>query len=159
MRQKSWLVNTTKIHGELLKLGIQAAQSTVSIVHNHTQGIASIDLFLVPVMDPGPIRLGDDLRIRHRHTTLPRGSHHPRDVQTRLPESPREADRYPAQGEASKRSLTVRWPPNVLGSPLEHPKDKPHHLLKAGRLVSARTHCARPAALTTSFIAFSSNSS
>jgi hypothetical protein len=53
----------TKIYGELLKLGIQVAQSTVSIymiprpdrpsqswktfVHNHTEGIASIDLFVV----------------------------------------------------------------------------------------------------------------
>jgi len=54
----------TKIHGELLKLGIQVAQSTVSIymvprpdrplqtwktfVRNHMEGIASIDLFVVP---------------------------------------------------------------------------------------------------------------
>jgi hypothetical protein len=56
----------TKIHGELLKLGIQVAQSTVSIymvprrdrplqtwktfVRNHTEGIASIDLFVVPTI-------------------------------------------------------------------------------------------------------------
>jgi hypothetical protein len=54
----------TKIHGELLKLGIEVAQSTVSIymvprpdrplqswktfVRNHMEGIASIDLFVVP---------------------------------------------------------------------------------------------------------------
>src|SRR5262249_2453935 len=53
----------TKIHGELLRLGIQVAQSTVSIymvprpdrplqtwktfVRNHMEGIASIDLFVV----------------------------------------------------------------------------------------------------------------
>src|SRR5947208_2866132 len=56
----------TKIHGELLKLGIQVAQSTVSIymvprpdrpvqtwktfVRNHMEGIAAIDLFVVPTI-------------------------------------------------------------------------------------------------------------
>jgi Integrase core domain len=56
----------TKIHGELLKLGIAVAQSTVSIymvprsarplqtwktfVRNHMEGIASIDLFVVPTI-------------------------------------------------------------------------------------------------------------
>src|SRR2546430_15304318 len=56
----------TKIHGELLKLGIQVAQSTVSIymvprrdrplqtwktfVRNHMEGIAAIDLFMVPTI-------------------------------------------------------------------------------------------------------------
>ena len=55
-----------KIHGELLKLGIDVAQSTVSIymvprqdrplqtwktfLRNHTEGIASIDLFVVPTI-------------------------------------------------------------------------------------------------------------
>jgi Integrase core domain len=54
------------MHGELLKLGIQVAQSTVSIymvsrrgrplqtwktfIHNHAEGIASIDLFVVPTI-------------------------------------------------------------------------------------------------------------
>jgi integrase-like protein len=56
----------TKIHGELLKLDIQVAQSTVSIymvprqdrplqtwktfLRNHMEGIASIDLFVVPTI-------------------------------------------------------------------------------------------------------------
>jgi Integrase core domain len=56
----------TKIHGELLKLGIDVAQSTVSIymvprrdrplqtwkafLCNHVEGIASIDLFVVPTI-------------------------------------------------------------------------------------------------------------
>src|SRR5215831_5320047 len=56
----------TKIHGELLKLGIEVAQSTVSIymvprrdrplqtwkmfLCNHMEGIASIDLFVVPTI-------------------------------------------------------------------------------------------------------------
>jgi Integrase core domain len=55
-----------KIHGELLKLGIEVAQSTVSIymvprpdrplqtwktfVRNHMEGIAAIDLFVVPTI-------------------------------------------------------------------------------------------------------------
>jgi hypothetical protein len=57
------LWGTPKIHGELLKLGIDVAQSTVSkymvsrqgrplqtwktFLRNHTEGIASIDLFVV----------------------------------------------------------------------------------------------------------------
>src|SRR5260221_13984136 len=60
------LWGATKIHGELLKLGIQVAQSTVSIymvprrdrplqtwktfLRNHMEGIASIDLFVVPTI-------------------------------------------------------------------------------------------------------------
>src|SRR5437870_2325706 len=60
------LWGATKIHGELLKLGIQVAQSTVSIymvprrdrplqtwktfLGNHMEGIASIDLFVVPTI-------------------------------------------------------------------------------------------------------------
>ena len=55
-----------RIHGELLKLGIEVAQSTVSIymvprrdrplqtwktfLRNHVEGIASIDLFVVPTI-------------------------------------------------------------------------------------------------------------
>jgi hypothetical protein len=55
-----------KIHGELLKLGIDVAQSTVSIymvprqgrplqtwktfLRNHAEGIASVDLFVVPTI-------------------------------------------------------------------------------------------------------------
>jgi transposase InsO family protein len=60
------LWGATKIHGELLKLGIQVAQSTVSIymvprrdrplqtwktfLCNHMDGIAAIDLFVVPTI-------------------------------------------------------------------------------------------------------------
>src|ERR1700745_2084278 len=60
------LCGATKIHGELLKLGIDVAQSTVSIymvprrdrplqtrktfLRNHMEGIASIDLFVVPTI-------------------------------------------------------------------------------------------------------------
>src|SRR5256714_5851193 len=60
------LWGATKIHGELLKLGIRVAQSTVSIyivprrdrplqtwktfVRNHMEGIASIDLFVIPTI-------------------------------------------------------------------------------------------------------------
>jgi transposase InsO family protein len=60
------LWGATKIHGELLKLGIQVAQSTVStymvprrdrplqtwktFVRNHMEGIAAIDLFVVPTI-------------------------------------------------------------------------------------------------------------
>jgi hypothetical protein len=60
------LWGATKIHGELLKLGIKVAQSTVSIymvprrdrplqtwktfLRNHMEGIASIDLFVVPTI-------------------------------------------------------------------------------------------------------------
>jgi transposase InsO family protein len=60
------LWGATKIHGELLKLGIEVAQSTVSIylvprqdrplqtwktfLRNHIEGIASVDLFVVPTI-------------------------------------------------------------------------------------------------------------
>src|SRR5207245_6004139 len=60
------LWGATKIHGELLKLGIKVAQSTVSVymvprrdrplqtwktfLRNHMEGIASIDLFVVPTI-------------------------------------------------------------------------------------------------------------
>jgi hypothetical protein len=60
------LWGATKIHGELLKVGIQVAQSTVSIymvprrdrplqtwktfLRNHMDAIASIDLFVVPTI-------------------------------------------------------------------------------------------------------------
>jgi hypothetical protein len=60
------LWGATKIHGELLKLGIAVAQSTVSVymvprrdrplqtwmtfLCNHMEGIASIDLFVVPTI-------------------------------------------------------------------------------------------------------------
>jgi transposase InsO family protein len=60
------LWGATKMHGELLKLGIRIAQSTVSIymvprqgrplqtwktfIDNHAEGIASIDLFVVPTI-------------------------------------------------------------------------------------------------------------
>src|SRR6266511_822102 len=60
------LWGATKIHGELLKLGIEVAQSTVSMymvprrgrplqtwktfLRNHMEGIASIDLFVVPTI-------------------------------------------------------------------------------------------------------------
>ncbi len=66
MRFENPLWGATKIHGELLKLGIEVAQSTVSIymvprpdrplqtwktfVRNHMEGIASIDLFVVPTI-------------------------------------------------------------------------------------------------------------
>jgi hypothetical protein len=59
-------VGAPKIHGELLKLGIDVAQSTVSIyvvprqgrplqtwkilLRNHVEEIASIDLFVVPMI-------------------------------------------------------------------------------------------------------------
>src|ERR1700745_2577513 len=60
------LWGATKIHGELLKLGIELAHSTVSIymvprqgrplqtwktfLRNHIDGIASVDLFVVPTI-------------------------------------------------------------------------------------------------------------
>jgi hypothetical protein len=62
MSLENRLWGATKIHGELLKLGIEIAQSTVSIyivprrdqplqpwktfLRNHMEGIASIDLFV-----------------------------------------------------------------------------------------------------------------
>jgi hypothetical protein len=72
------LWGATKIYGELLKLGIEVAQSTASIymvprrgrplqtwktfIHNHAEGIASIDLFVVeqaPTVGPHWAAHGD----------------------------------------------------------------------------------------------------
>src|SRR5947199_869471 len=66
MSLENSLWGAPKIHGELLKLGIDVAQSTVSIymvprqnrpiqtwktfLRNHEEGIASIDLFVVPTI-------------------------------------------------------------------------------------------------------------
>jgi transposase InsO family protein len=66
MSFENLLWGAPKIHGELLKLGIEVAQSTVSIymvprrdrplqtwkafLCNHMEGIASIDLFVVPTI-------------------------------------------------------------------------------------------------------------
>jgi transposase InsO family protein len=66
MSLENSLWGATKMHGELLKLGIAVAQSTVSIymvprrgrplqtwktfIHNHAEGLASIDLFVVPTI-------------------------------------------------------------------------------------------------------------
>jgi hypothetical protein len=66
MSLENSLWGATKIHGELLKLGIEVAQSTVSIYMvprkdrplqtwktfflNHIEGIVSIDLFVVPTI-------------------------------------------------------------------------------------------------------------
>jgi hypothetical protein len=73
MSLENRLWGAPKIHGELLKLGIEIAQSTVSIymvpradrplqtwktfVRNHMEGIASIDLFVVPTILSATIRI------------------------------------------------------------------------------------------------------
>ena len=60
-----------RIHGELLKLGIEVGQTTVAkymarrrrppsqgwktFIHNHADGIASMDLFVVPTISFGPL--------------------------------------------------------------------------------------------------------
>jgi hypothetical protein len=60
------LCGTPRIHGELLKLGIEVGQTTVAkymgrrrrppsqgwktLLRNHPDGIASIDLFVVPTI-------------------------------------------------------------------------------------------------------------
>jgi len=72
-----------KIHGELLKLGIDVAQSTVSIsmvprqgrplqtwkifLRNHVEEIASIDLFVVPTIAFGQLFVFLVLGRRRRH--------------------------------------------------------------------------------------------
>ncbi len=66
MSSENPLWGAPRIHGELLKLGIEVAQSTVSkymmpregrplqkwktFLRNHAEGIASIDLFVVPTV-------------------------------------------------------------------------------------------------------------
>jgi transposase InsO family protein len=66
MRRANWLWGAPRIHGELLKLGIEVAQSTVAkymvkrpgrpgqswatFLRNHAAGIAATDLFVVPTI-------------------------------------------------------------------------------------------------------------
>src|ERR1700692_3382687 len=67
MSRANPLWGAPRIHGELLKLGIEVAQSTVAkymarcrrppsqswktFLHNHAAGIAAMDLFVVPTID------------------------------------------------------------------------------------------------------------
>ena len=64
--RSNWLCGASRIHGELLKLGIEVAQSTVAkymirrprrpgqswatFLRNHADGIAAVDLFVVPTI-------------------------------------------------------------------------------------------------------------
>lgn len=66
MSRENLLWGAPRIHGELLKLGFQVAQSTVArymvkrrgppsqgwktFLHNHAEGIAAVDLFVVPTI-------------------------------------------------------------------------------------------------------------
>ena len=66
MSRVNWLWGAPRIHGELLKLGIEIAQSTVAkymvkcprrpgqswvtFLRNHADGIAAVDLFVVPAI-------------------------------------------------------------------------------------------------------------
>lgn len=66
MSRENALWGAARIHGELLKFGFQVAQSTVAgymakrrgppsqgwkaFLHNHADGIAAIDLFVVPTI-------------------------------------------------------------------------------------------------------------
>jgi hypothetical protein len=66
MSQNNWLWRAPRIHGELLKLGIEVAQSTVAkymvarprrpgqswttFLRNHRAGIAAVDMFIVPTI-------------------------------------------------------------------------------------------------------------
>src|SRR5215813_6529364 len=66
MSQANWLWGAPRIHGELLKLGIEVAESTVAkymvkrprrpgqswttFLRNHASGIAATDLFVVPTI-------------------------------------------------------------------------------------------------------------
>jgi transposase InsO family protein len=66
MSRANWLWGAPRIHGELLKLGIEVAESTVAkymvrrprrpgqnwttFLRNHADGIAAVDLFVVPTI-------------------------------------------------------------------------------------------------------------
>jgi len=66
MSRVNWLWGAPRIHGELLKLGIKVAESTIAkymvrrprrpsqtwrtFLHNHADGIAAMDLFIVPTI-------------------------------------------------------------------------------------------------------------
>ena len=131
MSRANWLWGAPRIHGELLKLGIEVAQSTVAkymakrprrsgqswktFLRNHADGIAAIDLFVVPTIGfkllYGLLILGHGRRrlIHHAVTAHPTAAWVARQIVEAFPwdEAPEYLvrDRDAIYGEVVRRRL------------------------------------------------------
>src|ERR1700687_4994691 len=140
MSRANWLWGAPRIHGELLKLGIEVSQSTVAkymvkrprrpgqswttFLHNHADGIAAVDLFVVPTIGfkllYGLVILGHGRRrlIRYAVTAHPTAEWMARQIVEAFPwdEAPeyllRDRDAvYGGGGETRPRGAALRERP------------------------------------------------
>jgi transposase InsO family protein len=146
MSRANWLWGAPRIHGELLKLGIEVAQSTVAkymvkrprrpgqswttFLRNHADGIAAVDLFVVPTIGfkllYGLVILGHGRRklIHYAVTAHPTAEWIARQIVEAFPwdEAPEYLvrDRDAVYGEVVKRRLRglgIRDRPSAPHSP------------------------------------------
>jgi transposase InsO family protein len=149
MSRANWLWGAPRIHGELLKLGIEVAESTVAkymvrrprrpsqswttFLRNHADGIAAADLFVVPTIGfkllYGLVILGHGRRklIRYAVTAHPTAEWIARQIVEAFPwdEAPEYLvrDRDSVYGEAVKRRLRglgIRDRPTAPHSPQQN---------------------------------------
>jgi transposase InsO family protein len=149
MTRANWLWGAPRIHGELLKLGIEVAQSTVAkymvkrprrpgqswatFLRNHSDGIAAVDLFVVPTIGfkslYGLVILGHGRRrlIRYAVTAHPTAEWIVRQIVEAFPwdEAPEYLvrDRDAVYGEVVKRRLRglgIRDRPTAPHSPQQN---------------------------------------
>ena len=149
MSRANWLWGAPRIHGELLKLGIEVAESTVgkymfkrprrpgqswtTFLRNHADGIAAVDLFVVPTIGfkllYGLVILGHGRRrlIRYAVTAHPTADWIARQIVEAFPwdEAPEYLvrDRDAVYGEVVKRRLRglgIRDRPTAPRSPWQN---------------------------------------
>src|ERR1700674_3087792 len=149
MSRANWLWGAPRIHGELLKLGIEVAESTVAkymvkrprrpgqswttFLRNHADGIAAMDLFVVPTIGfkllYGLVVLGHGRRriIRFAVTEHPTSEWIARQIVEAFPwdEAPEYLvrDRDAVYGEVVKqrlRGLGIRDRPTAPRSPWQN---------------------------------------
>lgn len=149
MSRANWLWGAPRIHGELLKLGIEIAQSTVAMymvkrprrlgqswttfLRNHADSIAAVDLFVVPTIGFKLlyclIVLGQGRRklIHHAVTAHPKAEWVARQIIEAFPwdEAPRYLvrDRDAVYGQVMKRRLRglgIRDRPIAPSSPWQN---------------------------------------
>ena len=149
MSRANWLWGAPRIHGELLKLGIEVAESTVAkymvkrprrpgqswaaFLRNHSDGIAAVDLFVVPTIGfkllYGLVILGHGRRrlIRYAVTAHPTAEWIARQIVEAFPwdEAPEYLvrDRDAVYGEVVKRRLRglgIRDRPTAPHSPWQN---------------------------------------
>jgi transposase InsO family protein len=149
MSRANWLWGAPRIHGELLKLGIEVAQSTVAkymvkrrgppaqtwrtFLRNHADGIAAADLFVVPTIGFNLLYClvilahGRRKLVHHAVTAHPTAEWIARQIVEAFPwnTTPRYLvrDRDAAYGHVVKRrlrALGIRDRPTALRSPWQN---------------------------------------